>query len=259
MEIFYIGKTTSTLRRRLHSHMWCARQIGKKSKLYSYMNGLIKKNIEVECVELGRDYQDINQAERDAIRDMKLLYPNLKNDQPGGEGQPKGYKFKNRYVPPKGVQPECLKNNRPKVYKRTESTIKKQKETAARNKKTYIPVVCVNVSTKQELHFDSMKSAATHFGLPPSNISRKLKHFKHTPLKETWVIILKSDFNENTDFNIRRNNERSIKAVDCFGNEEHFKKIKDAYTKYGLDRKALYQALKNKTKLINKMWFYEDN
>jgi len=107
-EVMYVGQTSNRLNDRLCSHLWEAKKSGRKNKRLAWLRSLLNKNLTpiIKELETVPNREEANKREIFWIDYWKKINPKLKNQQPGGEGQPKGYKIKNRYSAPKNIIPK---------------------------------------------------------------------------------------------------------------------------------------------------------
>lgn len=114
-EVMYVGKTSNKrLHNRLCSHLCEAKKPGSKNKRCAWLKSLLNKNLKpiISQIEECDSLEKANEREIFWITYWKKYNPNLKNQQPGGDGQPKGYKFKNRYINPKGQKVKAFEEYR---------------------------------------------------------------------------------------------------------------------------------------------------
>lgn len=173
-ELKYVGKTSGKLTDRLSSHLWCAKKSGRKNLIYSWMRSLLNRNLKPEIFEIdSAETKDIDNLEIFYIQYFKTIGCDLKNQQPGGNGQAKGFKFKNRYVPPKGKTPEHLLVGHGffKNKKRSAGDIDKIKKSRTKGNMARKKILAENISTGEIFKFESVKAAAEKLNVLKPNIS----------------------------------------------------------------------------------------
>ncbi len=97
--IKYIGKTSNSLADRLYNHIWTSKK-SNKTKKEKWLVKLVRLNLSPTIVPLFEGTEE--QATLKEIELIGRYWDSLKNTQPGGEGQPKGFKFKNIHSFKKG-------------------------------------------------------------------------------------------------------------------------------------------------------------
>lgn len=176
-ELRYIGKTTNKLNDRLSSHIWEASKSGRKNKRVAWIKSILNKEKRpiIEEIYNASSIEELNNQESFYISYFKFIGADLTNQQPGGEGQPPGYEFKKRYVPPKGVRPSHLPDTSGwnKGLKFSEESKKKMsiahsKPQPNRQKK----IIITDIITGEEKIYFSLKNAALAIDSMPSHVSR---------------------------------------------------------------------------------------
>lgn len=187
LELKYIGKTSGTLKRRLGAHISATKRKNKKNILQAWIQSILNKNLKplIEIIEECDDIK-LNLREIYWISYYRNLNYNLKNINNGGDGNPKGYIFKGRFISPKGVYPEHFKK-----YKKANLGVKKTKQhcenlSKARkgvlSPKLYKKINSFNINTKIELCFKSIQDAAVYFNTTSNLIVSRCKNRTKLPL-----------------------------------------------------------------------------
>ena len=203
--VVYVGKTSNTLKDRLNSHIWAARNRKKKNLFQAWIISLDKQKLipKVELIELASE-SDVNIKERYWISYYRDINPSLKNTLPGGDGNPKGFQFKNRYVPPKGVLPDHFKKflGHQKGKKRSEQS--KLKMSAVQKNSVrphlYKSVISKNIITGKTQEFKSVKLAAAHYNITPTQIVQRCKKRRMAPINN----LLFKYSNDTSEFKLTR-------------------------------------------------------
>lgn len=191
--IEYVGKTYKELRIRLNEHVYESRKkkLNKRTAWIKSLTsqGLRPKIILIDCTECPIK---INELEIFYIAKYKKENINLKNDQPGGNGQPKGFKFKNRYVPEKGVQPEHFKkfNSRPRDKWSENQRIKFSNSRKGVRVKG-IEVDVIDLISGERFAFKSIRAAANFLEKDVSEIVGKYKD-RHKVFRNRYVVVEKN-------------------------------------------------------------------
>lgn len=176
-EIKYIGKTTIKLNDRLSSHLNLAKKPGKKNLLYSWLRSILDSGNRPIILEIEKTN---NLTEREIYWISYYKNFGIKNQQPGGEGQPKGYEFKNRYIPPKGEIPKHFIKYIGNQLGRKRSLDTKIKMSKAQSNVSrpgnWKKIVAKNIETQKEIYFKSLKEASFELNLAVSGICSCLKH-----------------------------------------------------------------------------------
>lgn len=251
-EIRYVGKTSNKLNDRLSSHIWEARKSGRKNRRIAWIKSILNLELRpiIEEVDFAETNEEANRKERHYISTLQ----NLVNSQPGGDGNPPGYKFKKRYVPPKGIQPSHLKEYKPwstgkplpKLVR--EKISKKQK--GITNPKKLKAVDVINTETKAIITFDSVKAAAVFLDANPSDISECCTGKSIRYFNEIYTVV----FHRNK---IPKTIKRYRTKVIVFdeNSEVIYNSKLEASKDQGIDRKTIDQLLESGKKDKNgKNW-----
>jgi hypothetical protein len=172
-EIKYIGKTSSSLNDRRCSHLWESINSGRNNKKIAWLKSILKLGQKpvISLIEEFDSEIDCNEAEIFWISYFKFIGADLKNHQPGGEGQPKGYQFKKRYVAPKGVLPnqfaEYHKNGGTTGRKKSLEEIEKHRKTIIGRKypEKCKTVVIENIITKEIVKYLGHEEVIKNFNI----------------------------------------------------------------------------------------------
>jgi hypothetical protein len=215
-QIKYIGKTTNLLKKRFYHHISESLKSKKPNKKQAWIINLIKQNIRPLIVLLDscNSEVELNESEIFFISYYRFLGQNLKNSQPGGEGNPKGYKFKNRFVAPKGVKvkafEEYRKSGKNKGIIKSEETRKKLSNSLKGKKRPnrYKKIYIFNSFTK-EIHIkNGTQDAAKFLNTTKSIISHYLNNTNKYLFKNKWMISRNKNFNINKKSKVIAENEK---------------------------------------------------
>jgi hypothetical protein len=251
--IKYIGKTNAELKQRLCSHISEAKRSGRKHKRAAWIKSLLNLGMK-PTIELIETCENNTKASEREIYYIDL-YKNedLKNMQPGGDGQPPGYQFKKRFVGPKGVTREHFKGlPHPSTRSDWREIVKKQQLNRKPNKespKLRKPVIAFDIIEQKEYHFESVKEASEFTKVRNGDICSRCKGKSKVPYKERWNFSYKKNgvnkLVTKRYVEITRYNDKE---------ERNFKSILEASRECDIKRDYIYDCLK--TGKPDKQGFY---
>lgn len=262
----YIGKTCKSITKRLNEHIYASKTKTKKNLFHAWLTSICKLNLrpEIEIIELCSNL-NVNERERYWISYYKKINPRLKNSQPGGDGNSKGYNFKKRHVPPSGIMPKHLikfighlrgvKKSKKSCIKRSE--ILKYKY--SNNLLTHYSkkIVAKNTKTNVEICFKSLKDASEYYNI---NINLIVSHCKKkrklTDRGLTFKYITDSDYAElkTTGVGIKR----KVYLYDMTNNILTFDSITQCARFFSIKRDTVYRWCHEQKISIGYRWsFYE--
>lgn len=255
-ELFYVGKTHN-IKQRLLTHIWCSKQSGRKNKNHSFINYLLKQKLKplIEILDEARE-NEINELEQFYIAYFKFLTIPLKNDQPGGDGQPKGFRFKNRHTAEKGIIPKQFIPyiGWAKGHKRSKEEIKKRvdalKARGYKNLKARKALVATNLYTGEDILFDSLISASQTLKLSVPMISNILK--KRRYVAKSYTFRYEGEMKRKKPKQQRRYIKILQTRLD--GTGICYSSIVSAAKANKIDRDVIYSALKTNRLIKNSYW-----
>lgn len=246
LTIKYIGKTCNKLSDRLSSHIWEASKSGRKNKRLTWIKSLLNLSLKpiIESIEICENNHIANERERYYIKHFKEEGVDLKNTQPGGDGQPPGYQFKNRYVSPKGVIPEQF-IGLPHVSTRSDwrEIVAKQQVNKIKPKeklKLRKSVIVYDIVEQICYPFDSVKAAASFIGMKSIDISERCRNIRESLLKNKYTCSWKKN-------GVKLSYTKPYHGVIRFkdNKKEEFVSILSASKICKLKRQSIYDCIKS--------------
>jgi hypothetical protein len=253
-DVKYVGKTCSeAINDRLSSHIWESRN-RKLNKRTAWIKSLLNKNLRPVITEIDSCMcpVEINYLEAFYIRKYKQLGYDLKNAQPGGEGQPRGYVFKSRYVPEKGKQPDHFKKYNGitgRKWTPQQALNFKNARRGAVVKRKYYDVI--DVRDDNRTTFVNLKEVARYLRIAHTILVSRRKII--TIYNRHYIVIPKGETVPNNVIPYKR----LVARKDTDGAVTEFDSIMDASRKIGINRSAISRSIKKSVKdKAGNMWYY---
>lgn len=253
-DVKYVGKTCSeAVNDRLSSHIWESRN-GKLNKRTAWIKSLLNRNLRPVITEIDSCMcpVEINYLETFYIRKYKQLGYDLKNAQPGGGGQPRGYIFKSRHVPEKGEQPEHLKKYNGTTGRKWTS----QHAINYRNSRKGVPTKrkyydVVDVRDNSRATFVNLKQVSRYLNLAHPTLVKRRKLI--TLYNRYYVVLPKG---ESVPCNAIPY-KKLIAQKNKNGDIAEFDSIMDAFRQTGVPRSTIYKSIKTKEEdKKGSTWYY---
>lgn len=231
-EIKYIGVTTTTLKRRLIQHRYCAKHQDKRGlPVHKWMYSVYQKGFDVIITKIDECNESQWEAkEQHLIKRYKDCGYQLMNLDKGGRGI---------------ITSE----------KRSKSSLER---CGIKHRR---PIIALKLNGDFFKEFSSISEAAKYFrGNNLSNISNVLRHVTKSAYGYIWIYKDKYDEQNNYEYNKDRNG-KDVFQFDLKGNF-----IKKYDTQVDILKKfktvsynGLKSAIKNKKEYYNYFWSYNDN
>lgn len=239
--IKYIGKSCN-ISGRLACHISEARKPGKKNKRASWIKSLLVLDLKpiLEVIEVCENNTVASEREKYYISFYKDS--GIKNDQPGGDGNPPGYQIKNRYTPPKGEIPKNFKGlPHPSTFPNWKEIVAKQqanRKPPTESPKLRKPVIMYDLLEEKQYNFDSAKAASKFSGVPTGDICSRCKGKLKCPYKERY------NFSYRQDGVNKSNIKRTVEVVRYNDmDSKEYRSILQASRDCNIKRDTIYKYL----------------